>query len=140
LYNLGLGIFLQGRIFMEAGSPLSDRRALLMAKFEALLDECDQVADNAAYGETLDDLEEFFFIKGRKFLQETFQEKLQERIDRAEETQEGKQCPKCKKKHATKMTERKTSSPSMEALPLTAVTDTAATAKNTVFPSKQLLD
>ena len=61
---------------MPTSSPLSDRRALLVAKFEALLDECDLVADNSAYGETLNDMEEFFLIQGRKFLQETFQEKL----------------------------------------------------------------
>ena len=91
---------------MHPKSPLSDRRALLMAKFEALLDECDLVADNAAYGETLNDMEEFFLIQGRKFLQETFQEKLQERVNRAEATAEAKQCPHCKKKRATKMIRR----------------------------------
>jgi len=91
---------------MQPKFPLSDRRALLIAKFEALLDECDLVADNAAYGETLDDLEEFFLIQGRKFLQETFQEKLQERVDRTETTAEAKQCSHCKKKRATKMKRR----------------------------------
>jgi hypothetical protein len=93
-------------VFMQSESPLSDRRALLIAKFEALLDECDQVADNAAYGETLDDLDEFFLIKGRKFLQETFQEKLQERIERVEATEEAKQCTSCKKKRAAKTATR----------------------------------
>jgi hypothetical protein len=125
---------------MQPESPLSDRRALLIAKFEALLDECDIVADNAAYGETLDDLEMFFLIKGRKFLQDTFQEKLQERIERTEETHEGKQCPKCKKKHATKMIRPNQSSPYTEALPSIAAIDTAETANNTAFPSKQLSD
>jgi len=60
--------------------PSSPVRELLMAKFEALLNECDLVADNATYGQTLDDLDEFFLIKGRKFLRETFETKLQERI------------------------------------------------------------
>jgi hypothetical protein len=83
---------------MQTPSPLSDRRALLLAKFEALLNECDLVADNASFGETLNDMEEFFLIKGRKFLQDTFQEKLQERIDRTETTDDAKQCPHCKKK------------------------------------------
>ena len=55
------------------------RRELLHARLDALLDESDLVADNAAYGETFDDLENFFLIKGRKFLQETFQEQLQRR-------------------------------------------------------------
>jgi hypothetical protein len=75
-----------------------------LAKFEALLDECDIVADNAAHGETLNDLEEFFLIKGRKLLQDTFQAKLQERIERTETTDDAQQCPHCKKKRATKTT------------------------------------
>jgi len=33
---------------MQPESPLSDLRALLHAKLDALLDECDLVADNAA--------------------------------------------------------------------------------------------
>ena len=82
---------------MQPASPFSDRRALLIAKFEALLDECDSVADNAAYGETLNDMEEFFLIQGRQFLKETFQEKLQERVARSETTAEAKQCAHCKK-------------------------------------------
>jgi len=92
---------------MPTSSPLCDRRALLVAKFEALLDECDLVADNAAYGETLNDMEEFFLIQGRKFLQDTFQAKLQERVDRTETTAAAKMCPHCKKKRAIKMKRRK---------------------------------
>jgi hypothetical protein len=41
-------------------------RDLLHEKLDALLDECDLVADNAAYGKTFDDMDEFFLIKGRK--------------------------------------------------------------------------
>jgi hypothetical protein len=93
---------------MQPESPRSSTCELLLAKFEALLDECDLVADNAAYGETLDDMDEFFLTKGRQFLQETFQEKLQERIERAETSAEAKQCPHCKKKRGTKMRKRKT--------------------------------
>ena len=92
---------------MRTSSPFCDRRALLMAKFEALLAECDLVADHAAYGETLNDREEFFLIQGRKFLQETFQEKLQERIERVETTAAAEECPHCKKKRATKTKRRK---------------------------------
>jgi hypothetical protein len=62
-------------------SPVSAiSRALLTEKFHALLDECDLVYENAAFGKTLDDLETFFLIQGRTFLREVFQEKLQERI------------------------------------------------------------
>jgi hypothetical protein len=81
---------------MQADSPTV--RDLLLAKFEALLDECDLVADNAAFGQTLDDMDEFFLTKGRQLLQETFQAKLQERIDRTEASTEPPPCPECKKK------------------------------------------
>jgi hypothetical protein len=76
----------------------SEVNALLHAKLEALLAESDLVADTAEYGQTLDDLDAFFLTKGRKFLQETFEAKLQERIERTETTTEAKQCPQCKKK------------------------------------------
>ena len=82
-------------------------RDLLFAKFETLLAECDLVADNAALGQTLDDMDEFFLIKGRKFLQETFEAKLQERIDRTEAAAQPPHCPKCKKKRRTTTTNRK---------------------------------
>ena len=89
-------------------SSLPTRRELLHARLDALLDESDLVADNAAYGDTFDDLENFFLIKGRKFLQETFQEQLQHRVESVETTVEGKECPHCKKKRATKMKNRNT--------------------------------
>jgi len=79
-----------------------------MAKFEALLDECDLVAHNAAYGEALNDVEAFFLIQGRKFLQETFQEKFQEHIKRTETTAAAKECPHCKKKTRSKDEKSKT--------------------------------
>ncbi|MDR0327325.1 MAG: hypothetical protein LBI05_03405, partial [Planctomycetaceae bacterium] len=63
-------------------------RSLLHERLDALLDESDLVAKNAAHGQALDDLEEFYLDKGRKFLQETFQEKLQELADQTDE--EGK--------------------------------------------------
>ena len=93
---------------MLPASPFPTRRELLHARLDALLDDCDLVADHSAYGETFDDMEVFFLTKGRAFLQETFQEKLQERIERVETTAEAKQCPHCKKKRATKTTNRKT--------------------------------
>ena len=47
---------------MSHASP--PRRELLHAKLDALLDESDLVVDCAAYGETFDTLEDFFFTKG----------------------------------------------------------------------------
>ena len=60
-------------------SPSSDVRTLLHEKLDAMLDECDLVMDNADFGQVLE-------------------QKLQERIERNETTDEGKQCPHCKKK------------------------------------------
>jgi hypothetical protein len=87
---------------MNPAPALPTRRELLHAKLDALLDESDLVADSAAYGETFDDMENFFLIKGRKFLQETFQEQLQQCVEHTETTAEAKTCPHCKKKRATK--------------------------------------
>jgi hypothetical protein len=70
---------------------------ILMATFEALPAESDLVADHAAFGQTLADLDEFFLLKGRQLLQESFQAKLQERIQRTEAVAEPPVCPKCKK-------------------------------------------
>jgi hypothetical protein len=92
---------------MQPESPRPTTRELLHEKLDALLDECDGVADRAAFGQTLNDLEDFFLNKGRTFLQETFQEKLQERIEQTEAAAETKQCGPCKKKRTTAPRNRK---------------------------------
>ena len=76
--------------------PPPNVRDLLTEKFHALLDECDLVAHNAAFGKTLDDLETFFLLQGRTFLREVFQEKLQERIEQTE-AHSSPECADCKK-------------------------------------------
>jgi len=96
---------------MQPACPQAARRELLHAKLDALLDECDLIPSNT---QTFDSMETFFLDKGRKFLQETFQDKLQERVKQVETTAEAKQCPHCKKKRITKMRKRKTSPPSTE--------------------------
>ena len=93
-YTGGIATFLQGRNFMQSESPHFSRRELLHAKLDALLDECDLIPSNP---QTLDNLELFFLDKGRQFLQETFQEQLQERVKQVETTPEAKQCHHCKK-------------------------------------------
>jgi len=93
---------------MQIESPRPSVDELLMEKFAALLAECDLVADTAGYGQTLDLMEAFFSDKGRKFLKETFEQKLQERVQRTETAAESKQCPDCKKKRTTKTRRRKT--------------------------------
>ena len=89
-------------------SPRHSVAELFMEKFAALLAECDLVADTAGYGQTLDLMEAFFSDQGRKFLQETFEQKLQERVQCTETTAEAKQCPHGKKKRTTKTRRRKT--------------------------------
>jgi len=116
--------------------PRSSVDDLLLAKFEALLAECDLVAENAAYGETLNDMEEFFLVKGRKLLQETFEQKLQERVKRVETTAEAKECSCCKKKRITKTRRRKASPPSTAPSPLNVAIGTVSTAILTPFPLK----
>ena len=85
---------------MTSRSPnlSSDIHTLLHKKLDALLADCDLVADASAHGKMLDDLDQFFFTKGRVFLKEALQAKLQERIEHAEQTAETKECPDCKKK------------------------------------------
>jgi len=78
---------------MQTESPTV--RDLLVAKFEALLAECDLIATNE---HTLDTMEALLLDKGRKLLQETFEVKLQERVEQVETAAEAKQCPHCKKK------------------------------------------
>ena len=46
--------FLHGSFFMQHTSPRSSSRELIVAKLEALLDECDLVADHAPLAETFD--------------------------------------------------------------------------------------
>ena len=79
-------------------SPSSvDVRSLLHEKLDAMLHDCDQVADAAAYGQTLNDLEEFFLLHGRQFIKDAYQLKLQERIEKNENTGQTRQCAQCKK-------------------------------------------
>jgi hypothetical protein len=64
-----------------ASRPSSEEiRSLLYDRFEALLQECEQVMDNAAYGQAVHDLDDFLFTAGRALLNEVYQHKLQERI------------------------------------------------------------
>jgi hypothetical protein len=51
-------------------------RDLLVEKLDALLDECNLVMDNAAFGQTLHDLDDFFCTKGQQFIQEVFQQNI----------------------------------------------------------------
>jgi hypothetical protein len=94
---------------MKSRLSPSEVHTLLHAKLDALLVECDLVADTAAYGQTLDDLDDFFLIQGRKFLKDTFELKVQEHIERTEQTADAKQCPDCKKKRKSRTGKKKRS-------------------------------
>jgi hypothetical protein len=92
---------------MNPTSPLPGVRDLLVERLDSLLNECDQVMDDAAYGQTIHDLDDFLLIAGKKFLQEVFQKKLQQRIEQVQQQPETKRCPACKKKRNTKTKKRK---------------------------------
>jgi hypothetical protein len=92
---------------MNSCSYSSEVRDLLHEKLDALLADSEQVMNKAAFGQTLNDLDDFLFVAGRKFINEVMQQKLQERIEQVEATTEGKQCPKCKKKRTSTIKPRK---------------------------------
>jgi hypothetical protein len=80
-------------------------RALLHEKLDALLDECNLVIDNAKNGQVVHDLDDFVCTTGQNFLQEIYQQKLQEHIAIREKNTEAKQCSHCKKhSHPTVVT------------------------------------
>jgi ABC-type phosphate transport system auxiliary subunit len=95
---------------MSKQSPIpTDIRALLHERFEALLNDCDHVMDKSAHGQLFNDLDQFLFTEGRKVIKEVLEQKLQERIKRTETTDEGKECPHCKKKRPTGISDQKQS-------------------------------
>ncbi|GHT43856.1 hypothetical protein FACS189443_7360 [Planctomycetales bacterium] len=77
--------------------PPVDANAFLRERLEALIQEFDQVGDNAPQGQILNNLDAFLFVNGRKFLTEFLQSKMQERINRAEKSADTRECPQCKK-------------------------------------------
>jgi len=83
---------------MTSACLSSDVRTLLHEKLDAMLAECDLVMDNAKFGELLNNLDHFLYVEGRNFAKEVLEQKLQEKITTVENTDEGKQCPHCKKR------------------------------------------
>ena len=55
----------------QTSSP--DIRAFLHERLDALLDDCHQVGNNAAYGRYIHDLDDFLYIEGRKFMREVLE-------------------------------------------------------------------
>ncbi|GHT17645.1 hypothetical protein FACS1894189_3930 [Planctomycetales bacterium] len=87
---------------MNTITPRSETEAFLLEKFQSLLADLDTAGDNAQYGHVLDDMDDYLFLHGRKFLTEILQRKIQARINAAEQTDEAKQCPHCKKTEVRK--------------------------------------
>ncbi|MCL2305927.1 MAG: hypothetical protein FWC43_11345 [Planctomycetaceae bacterium] len=92
---------------MKSSPSPAEVRAILAERLDILLAECDQVMDNAAFGQTLNDLDDFLLVKGRNFIKEVLQQKMQERIERTETSPEAKQSPCCKKKRKSNIINRK---------------------------------
>ena|GEM_PF-4840549 len=84
---MGVGYILQGRTFMQLPSDSPEMRALLYEKFDALLDECNSVIDNAEHRRTFHD---FVRTKAHDFLQEILLQKMQEKITTIEKNRQGK--------------------------------------------------
>ncbi|GHT46513.1 hypothetical protein FACS189454_07780 [Planctomycetales bacterium] len=82
---------------MNSITPRTATEALLLEKFQSLLADLDTVGDNASYGHVPDDMDDFLFTAIRQLATETLEKKIQERINAAEQTNEAKQCPHCKK-------------------------------------------
>ena len=55
----------------------NDIHALLHEQLEAMLSECEHVMNNAAYGQTINHLDSFLLVEGRKFIREVLRQKLQ---------------------------------------------------------------
>ena len=89
---------------MKSSASAAEVRAILVERLDVLLSECDQVMDNAAFGQTLND---FLLVQGRNFIKEVLQQKIQERIERTETSPEAKQSPCCKKKRKSNTINRK---------------------------------
>jgi ribosomal protein L37AE/L43A len=85
-------------VFMSSPSLCPEVRTFLHERLDALLDDCTHVGNNATYGRYIHDLDDFLYIEGRKFMREVLEKQVQERIQQVEVTDEGKQCPQCKKK------------------------------------------
>ncbi|GHT42207.1 hypothetical protein FACS189443_4940 [Planctomycetales bacterium] len=92
---------------MNAITPRSETEAFLLEKFQSLLADLDTVGNNAGYGHIPDDMDDYLFLHGRKFLTEILQSKIQERITAAEQTDEAKQYPHCQKKRKSARSQEK---------------------------------
>jgi len=69
---------------MKSSPSAAEVRAILAERLDVLLAECDQVMDNAAFGQTLNALDDFLLVQGRNFIKEVLQQKMQERVERTE--------------------------------------------------------
>ena len=87
----------------------SEVRAFLHERLDVLLDEGGQVAAATAFGQTLNDLEAFYLDRGRNFLRESFEQSVQDCIERADSRADLKECVHCKKKRTTGTRNRKVS-------------------------------
>ena len=81
----------------------SNIHELLHEHLDTMLTEGNRIMDNAERGQIINHLETFLLDEGRNFANKILQHKLQEHVQRTEQTEESKQCPHCKKKRSTKI-------------------------------------
>jgi hypothetical protein len=82
-YNVGNTPFYRQGSSMTNIIPPNDTEALLHERLQSLLTDLDTTGDNALYGHVLDEMDDYLFLHGRKFLTEILQAKTQERITAA---------------------------------------------------------
>lgn len=116
-----------------------DANAFLLEQLEALLQEFDQVGDNAPQGQILNNLDAFLFVKGRAFLTEFLETKMQERINNAEKPAEVKQCPHCKKKTKNIGKRQKTVTTANNHIRLARTYRQCGDCKTYAYPADQLI-
>ena len=112
----------------------NDIHALLHEQLEAMLSECEHVMNNATYGQTINHLDSFLLVEGKKFIREVLRQKLQERIRQIEAEEETKQCPKCKKKTTYRYQRSKTIVTAHDHIPLERTYRYCTPCKHPFFP------
>jgi hypothetical protein len=71
---------------MNTITARNETEALLHERFQSLLADLDTAGDNAQYGHVLDDMDDYLFLHGRKFLTEILQSKILDQVNAAEQT------------------------------------------------------
>jgi len=112
--------------------------ALLHEQLEAMLSECDNAMNNAAYGQTINNLIPFCSSKGESLSAKFFGKNSKNAFDTSKPKKKRNSVPSAKKKRPTDINVRKPSSRLMTIFPLSAPTVVVLPANTPSFQSTQL--